>query len=172
MDPARAGQALSMRGERASTLGCESLSREEGMAHATRPEERLDCMQERVETQTVPVKMYATADILTVAAPMPGLEAAAVTVEVTADGRLLLRGALRGVLKDAKTVLVDEWTVGPYFREIALPAPVDGPKAIVTYGNGVVVAALPLAAELRPACLTLEPAGFARGEHRPGPENT
>jgi HSP20 family molecular chaperone IbpA len=142
------------------------------MARVVRASERLDSMQERIETQTVPVKVYTTGDILTVAAPMPGLDASAITVEVTADGRLVLRGALRGVLKDAKTVLMDEWTVGPYFREIALPVPVDGPKATVTYGNGVLVAALPLVAELRPACLTLEPAGFARGERRPEPEDT
>ena len=142
------------------------------MACGTRTRERLDSMQERVETQTVPVKVYTTGDILTVAAPMPGLDASSVTVEVTADGRLVLRGALRGVLKDSKAVLIDEWTVGPYFREIALPVPVDGPKATVTYGNGVLVAALPLAAEVRPACLTLEPAGFARGERRPEPEDS
>jgi HSP20 family molecular chaperone IbpA len=142
------------------------------MARVVRASERLESMQERIETQTVPVKVYTTGDLLTVAAPMPGLDASAITVEVTADGRFVLRGALRGVLKDAKTVLMDEWTVGPYFREIALPVPVDGPKATVTYGNGVLVAALPLAAELRPACLTLEPTGFARGERRPEPEDT
>ena len=78
------------------------------------------------DMQSVPVTMYRTADRLTVAAPMPGLQAEDIAVEVTVNGRLTVHGELRGVLKDDKEVVLEEWTVGPYHRELSLPAAVDG----------------------------------------------
>jgi len=110
-------------------------------------------VQERIEPQRIPVKLYRTADMITVAAPMPGLEAENVSAEVTASGRLVMWGALRAALKDAKELLVDEWSVGPYHRDIELPGAVDGEAGVVTYGNGVVVVALPVAPRTRPARL-------------------
>src|SRR5262249_19495515 len=101
-------------------------------------------MPEATPLQSGPVKMYRTADTVTVAAPMPGLGAENIVVDVTAEGHLVMRGQLRGALKDVKELLVDEWSAGPYHREIDLPAPVDGARATVTYGNGVVVVALPV----------------------------
>jgi HSP20 family protein len=121
-------------------------------------------MQEEVEVQQVPVKVYRTAERLTVAAPMPGLGPEDITVEVTAGGYLVLTGRLRGALRGDKELLADEWSVGPYRRSLALPVSVDGSGATVTYGNGVLVVSLPIAAETRPATLTLERTGPARGE--------
>jgi HSP20 family protein len=117
--------------------------------------------------QSVPVNVYRTADTVTVAAPMPGLEAENIAVDVRADGHLVVRGRLRGALKDVKEVLVEEWSAGPYHREVDLPAPVDGEGAIVTYGNGVLVVALPVAARTRPAQLALEQTGPSRGQRVP-----
>ena len=121
-------------------------------------------MQPHPTPHETPVKMYRTAERLTVSAPMPGLEPSDISVEVTSDGRLILHGAVRADLKDAKEVLLDEWRVGGYRRELTLPNSVDGPLANVTYGNGVVVVALPLVDLTRPARLTLETIGQARGE--------
>jgi HSP20 family protein len=121
-------------------------------------------MQEQLKVQQIPVKVYSTAERLMVAAPMPGLGPEDITVEVTAEGYLVLNGKLRGALKGDKEVLMDEWSVGPYHRNLALSATVDGEAATVTYGNGVLVVALPIAAETRPAILTLERVGPARGE--------
>jgi hypothetical protein len=61
-------------------------------------------------------------------------------------------------------LLLDEWSVGPYERTLSLPCHVDGELADVTYGNGVVVVALPKAAQTRPATLSLEAIGLARGQ--------
>jgi HSP20 family protein len=122
---------------------------------------------EKTPLQSVPVKVYRATDLVTVAAPMPGLEAENIAVDVTAEGHLVLRGQLRGALKDAKTILVDEWSAGPYRREIELPEAVDGEAATVTYGNGVVVVALPVAARTRAAQLRLEPVGPTRGKRVP-----
>ena len=121
-------------------------------------------MQEQAQLQHIPIKVYRSDDRLTIAAPMPGLQPEDIVVEVTADGRLALHGDLRGVLKGVKELLVDEWSVGGYERDLTLPAPVDAELATATYGNGVLVVTLPLAEQTRGARLRLEPTGFAHGE--------
>jgi HSP20 family protein len=122
-------------------------------------------MQEVPKIQQIPVKMYRTPDRLMVAAPMPGMEPEDILVEITANGMLILHGALRGILKDAKEVLIDEWSVGDYHRELGLPDTVDGEHANVTYGNGVLVVAMPIDDEMIPGRLTLQTIGPAHGEH-------
>lgn len=117
-------------------------------------------MQENVEPQSVPIKMYRSEDRLMVAVPMPGVEPEDIAVEVTPEGRMVLDGALRGTLKGIKELLVDEWSIGGYHRELSLPLAVNADLANLTYGNGVLVIALPLAERMHPAVLglsTLEP---------------
>ncbi len=122
-------------------------------------------MQESVKVQQIPMKMYRTAERLTVAAPMPGLLPEDIVVEVNSGNHLLLRGELRGMLKDIKELLVGEWSVGGYYRELALPDSVDAEHANVTYRNGVVVVALPISTRTIPAILTLETVGPDHGEY-------
>jgi HSP20 family protein len=115
------------------------------------------------QIQTIPVKVYRSDGRLTVAAPMPGVEPGDITVDVTAQGELVLHGQLRGTLKGVNDVLVDEWNPGNYHRELVLPDPVDGGAANVTYGNGVVVVVLPLSAQTRPAHLAMTPLAHDHG---------
>ncbi len=122
-------------------------------------------MQEQPEVQNIPVKVYSSADRLTVAAPMPGLEADDIRIEVTDDGYLVLNGDVRGTLKGQKDLLIDEWTVGGYHRTVALPLPVDAVRANATYGNGVLVISFPMVEKTRGAQIALEQIGSARGEH-------
>ena len=121
-------------------------------------------MQEQAKIQQIPVKVYRSADRLMVAAPMPGLQPEDILVEVTANGHLVLQGDLRGLLKDVKELLIDEWSVGGYYRELPLPDTVDAVLANVTYGNGVVVVALPISDITHPARLTLTTIGPSHGE--------
>ena len=114
-------------------------------------------------TQSIPVKVYRSEERLTVAAPMPGLQPEDVTAEVTTD-RLILHGDLRGELKGEKDVVMDEWTPGPYHREVPLKDGVDGPMANVTYNNGVVVVVLPRTRQTTPAHLSLEEVSPTQGE--------
>jgi len=113
-------------------------------------------MQEQAKIQQIPVKMYRTEERLMVAAPMPGLQPDDILVEITGNGYLVLQGNLRGMLKDIKELLLDEWSVGGYYRELPLPVAVDGTLANVSYGNGVLVVALPISDTVHPARLTLE----------------
>ena len=97
----------------------------------------MERIQEQLKQQHIPVKVYRTDERLMIAAPMAGLKPENIVVEVTAEGCLILHGDLRGMLKEVKELLLDEWSVGIYHRELALPVPVDGKSANVTYGNGV-----------------------------------
>lgn len=121
-------------------------------------------MPERDNMQRVPVKVYRADDRITVAAPMPGLLPGDITVEVAGGNVLVLEGELRGTLKDDKEVLLDEWQAGSYRREVTLPEAVDGQAATATYGNGMLVVALPLAERARVARFTLEEVAPGRGE--------
>jgi HSP20 family protein len=112
----------------------------------------------------VPVKLYQSAERVTIAAPMPGLEPADILVRVTATGHLELHGKRRGPRQDEMTLLLDEWSVGPYERTLVLPCPVDGSLADVTYGNGVLVVALPKAVQTQTADLAMVAVGLARGQ--------
>jgi HSP20 family protein len=94
--------------------------------------------------QAVPIRIYQAAERITVAAPMPGLEPEDITITVTADG-LVLRGEERGPGQHDRDLFLAEWTIGPYYREVTLPLPVDGALANATYGNGVLVVTLPKA---------------------------
>src|SRR5262249_55484410 len=129
-------------------------------SRAVAGERRNRMQQEHIETQRIPVKVYRTQERITVAAPMPGLLPEDIAVEVTSDGKLLLSGELRGALKGVKELLLDEWSIGAYRRELDLPAAVDGVRANVTYGNGVLVVALPIAARVAPARLSLAGTGL------------
>jgi HSP20 family protein len=90
----------------------------------------------------VPVRIYQSGDRLMVAAPLPGLEPADIAVSVAGD-TLTIHGDVRGVRQEERDLLSAEWSIGPYERELQLPQPVDGARANATYGNGVLVLALP-----------------------------
>ena len=112
-------------------------------------------MQEQLKQQSIPVKVYRTDGRLMIAAPMAGLEPENIAVEVTAGGRLILHGDLRAMLKEVKDLLLDEWSVGVYHRELVLPVAVDAACANVTYGNGVLMVTLPISEQTCPARLAL-----------------
>jgi len=123
-------------------------------------------MQEQVKQQHIPVKVYRTGERLMIVAPMAGLEPENIVVEVTNDDHLILHGDQRALLKGVKELLLDEWSVGVYHRELALPVPVNATCANVTYGNGVLLAVLPISDLTHPARLTLERVTPTHGEHK------
>jgi HSP20 family protein len=120
-------------------------------------------MQEQAKIQHIPIKMYRSPERLVIAAPMPGSEPEDILVKVT-ENSVVMQGDIRGLLKDVKELLTDEWSVGSYYREVPLPNPVDGEHANVTYGNGVLVVNLPISEKTVTATLVLERTGVARGE--------
>jgi HSP20 family protein len=117
-----------------------------------------------VEMSTsIPVNIYRAEDRLMVAAVLPGLQPADISVEALADGRLRVDAKLRGRLKDWKDVLHEEWQAGGATREVALPDPVDAQAARATYENGILVVVLPLADSHRPGTIAPSTPGEAAG---------
>jgi HSP20 family protein len=119
------------------------------------------------QQQNVPVRIYQTDDRIMVAAPLPGLEPENIAVTIAGD-RVIIRGEERGPGQHERDLLVAEWTIGPYYREVVLPQPVDGTLTNATYGNGVLVLALPkLAPEQTsiPAEFQLQAVVATHGEH-------
>lgn len=119
-----------------------------------------------MKQQHIPVKVYRTRERLMVTAPMPGLESKNMVVEFTESGHLILHGDLHGILKGIKELLIDEWSVGVYHRELALSVAVNGELANFTYGNGVLTVTLPLSTQTRPAQLTLERVAPTHGQRK------
>ena len=94
------------------------------------------------EAQNIPVRIYQSDNHIMLMAPMPGLEAE--DISVTIAGELVtIRGEERGPRQHERDLIVDEWTVGPYFREVSLPEDVNGVLTNATYGNGVLVLSMP-----------------------------
>ena len=94
------------------------------------------------QPQNVPVRMYQTDNQIMIAAPVPGLEPQNISVTIDGD-RVSIRGEERGPHQHERDLLLAEWTVGPYLREVTLPQPVSGALTNATYGNGVLVLAMP-----------------------------
>jgi HSP20 family protein len=94
------------------------------------------------EAQQIPVRVYQSDNHVMLMAPMPGLEPEDISIAISGD-RVIIRGEERGPGQHEKDVVLDEWAVGPYYREVALPQPVHGTLANATYGNGVLVLSMP-----------------------------
>jgi HSP20 family protein len=94
--------------------------------------------------QTLPVRVYQSDGRIMVAAPLPGLEALDISVSVSGK-TVTIRGEQRGPRQDARDLSVEEWAIGPYERVLELQQPVIASLTNATYGNGVLVLALPKA---------------------------
>jgi HSP20 family protein len=119
------------------------------------------------QEQVVPVRVYQGDGRLMLAAPMPGLEPENISVTVS-QSRAVIRGEYRGPHQEDRDLLVAEWAVGPYYREVQLPHPVDGRRTNATYGNGVLVLAMPKLSQGEDgndAELHLEVLAATRGEY-------
>ncbi len=92
--------------------------------------------------QIVPVRLYQTEDHIMLVAPMPGLEPANIFVII--DGNhVKVRGEERGPRQHERDLLIEEWTFGPYYREVLLPQPVNAELSNATYGNGILTLSMP-----------------------------
>jgi nucleotide-binding universal stress UspA family protein/HSP20 family molecular chaperone IbpA len=95
--------------------------------------------------QVLPVRVYQTEGRIMLTAPMPGLEPEDITVRI--DGtRVVVHGEERGPHQREVPLVIAEWAIGPYHRELDLSEPVDGTLTNATYGNGVLVLSMPKAA--------------------------
>jgi HSP20 family molecular chaperone IbpA/quercetin dioxygenase-like cupin family protein len=106
-------------------------------------------MRTTSEQQTIPVRVHQTQDHIVVTAPMPGLSATDILVGVHGE-KVTIRGEYRGPGQETRDLLLAEWTIGRYARELSLPEPVNGALTNATYGNGVLVLSMPKLAPGQP----------------------
>jgi len=111
----------------------------------------------------VPVNLFENDRELVVVTPMPGVAAEDISVDVMDDGRLVVRATSHGEGQERRQYLVREWTYGPFERSLQLPVPVDGTRANLAYGNGVLTVALPKADVTAPAELAVQHTAHNRG---------
>jgi HSP20 family molecular chaperone IbpA len=97
---------------------------------------------QRQEQRMVPVRMYQDEDRIMLAAPLPGLQAGDISVRINGR-RVTIHGEQRGPAQPGPAVILEEWTPGPYHREVDLPGPVNGTTTNASYGNGVLVLTMP-----------------------------
>jgi HSP20 family protein len=91
----------------------------------------------------VPINLFDNERELMVVAPMPGVAPEDISIDVTDDGHLTVRAARHGEGQERIDYIQREWSYGPYERTIELPCAVDGRRANVTYGNGVLSISFP-----------------------------
>lgn len=112
----------------------------------------------------VPVNVYREGRRIMVAAPLPGLEPSNIQVDV--DGRIVtIHGGVHR-LNQTRTqeYVVKEWTIGPYYRTIEVPEPVDADLAYASYHNGVLILIFPVARSEMRGIVPIEKVGAGKGQ--------
>ena len=117
------------------------------------------------QAQHIPINVYETEEDIVLVAPMPGVEAENIDIQVL--GRTVtLRASLRGHGQTDRKYLLHEWTYGPYERSITLPVDVDAQHANASHGNGVLVLSLPRTARTRAVRVPLKQVSGAEAKHQ------
>jgi len=118
-----------------------------------------------VVARMLPIRVYEAGQKIMIAAPMPGLAPQDISVAVDGE-RVSIRGAERGPHQHSVHLVEVEWTVGPYVRDVHLPGPVTAALTNVTYGNGVLVVAMPRTQSEEPGAaeIRLETIAPTRGQ--------
>lgn len=107
------------------------------------------------DSQSMPVNIFQTAERVVVYAPMPGLHPE--DVEITVHGNLLRLRSVRRGHEERHELVRQEWTVGPYHRDVSLPEDVNAQTARATLDNGVVVVVFDRSGGDRPRRIPVRP---------------
>jgi HSP20 family protein len=115
---------------------------------------------------TIPVRISRSDSHVLLVTPMPGINPA--DISVTIQGRAVkILGHQTGPGQNDKDLVVEEWTIGPYYREVQLPEAVNGLLTNATFGNGILTLAMPKAHDKESEAAVsfhLQPIDAARGE--------
>jgi HSP20 family protein len=115
--------------------------------------------------QRIPVNVYETDEDVVIVAPMPGVEAENVDIEVVGS-TVTLSASLRGPGQDDRRYLLHEWTYGSYERTITLPVEVDAQHANASHGNGILVLSLPKASRTKSVHVPLRQVSSSQATHQ------
>ncbi|HEY1371725.1 MAG TPA: Hsp20/alpha crystallin family protein [Candidatus Binatia bacterium] len=118
------------------------------------------------EAQKIPVRVYRGEEHIMLAAPLPGLEPENISVEIAGD-TVRIQGDERGPGQRDREMIIEEWAIGPYFREVKLPEFVDAELTNASYGNGILVLSMPKSKDTQAnshASFRLHPVDSMHGE--------
>jgi HSP20 family protein len=115
--------------------------------------------------QRIPVNIYETDEDIVIVAPMPGVEAENVDIEVLGS-TVTLSASLRGPGQEDRRYLLHEWTYGPYERTITLPIEIDAQHANASHGNGILVLSLPKASRTKAVHVPLRQVSSSQATHQ------
>jgi HSP20 family protein len=116
--------------------------------------------------QSIPVRIHDRDEHIILAAPMPGLEPENISIDIEGT-QVTIKGEERGPRQHSGDLIVDEWTIGPYYRRISLHQSIRASLTNATYGNGVLVLSMPKGRDVEEdlkASFTLHPIAPTRGE--------
>ncbi|MGH2448107.1 MAG: Hsp20/alpha crystallin family protein [Chloroflexota bacterium] len=117
------------------------------------------------QLQQIPVNVYETDQDVIIVAPMPGVEAENIAIEV--DGsEVRLEAPVRGPGQAGRRYLFHEWSYGGYRRTVQLPLEVDAKHGNASHSNGVLVVSLPKGVSSGSAKIRLEQRGTSESDHR------
>lgn len=117
------------------------------------------------QAQAIPVNVYETAEDIVIVAPMPGVEADNIDIEVLGTV-VTLRSTMRGAGQEDRAYLVHEWTYGPYVRSVELPVDIDAEHANASHSNGILVVSLPKSKRAQTVRVPLRQATSAESTHQ------
>ncbi|MGZ8531159.1 MAG: Hsp20/alpha crystallin family protein [Candidatus Binatia bacterium] len=116
--------------------------------------------------QKLPVTISESDFSLLLVTPMPGIKAPDISITIT--GRFVkISGRQTGLGQDDKHLLIEEWKVGSYYRELELSKPVSGSLTNALFGNGILTLVMPKAKKETDCSIVtfqLVSIGFAGGE--------
>ena len=117
-------------------------------------------------SQRLPVRIFESDVRLLLVTPMPGIKAPDISITIT--GRIVkISGRQTGSAQDDKNLLLEEWKMGSYYRELELSKPVSGSLTNASFGNGILTLAMPKAKKETDCSIVtfqLVSIGFAGGE--------
>ena len=116
--------------------------------------------------QKLPIRISESDVRLLLVTPMPGIKPPDISITIT--GRFVkISGRPTGLGQDDKNLLIEEWKIGPYYREVVLTKPVSGSLTNATFGNGILTLTMPKAkkeSDCSVVTFQLVSIGSARGE--------
>lgn len=115
--------------------------------------------QSRVSGFTPAVDVYQTKDDVMVETPLPGVDPDKVQITIEHDVLTVEGSTERQTEVDEKNYYRREVRSGAFYRSVALPAHVQGDKAVATYEHGVLKVRIPKTPESKPRTVKVNIAG-------------
>lgn len=115
-----------------------------------------------MKTDNILVNLTKAGNELVLHAPMPGAEPEDILVKFGTHS-LTVHSKMRGMPSPDKKMILAEWRIGEYHRELPLPDQIDSDRVNVAYNNGVLTVTMPLGDRTEPREIRVVKVNSERG---------